>query len=130
MMLVNRPGLLLVAALALFGLGVLLGTAFGKTDSLAAGTPDSSAEDLASSQAASPVAATPASARRLLDAALSDSTTSDIVDTALTESTAGTDRVNIFVEVNTFVGFGTLSTGEHGIHVQEPAACETGEAGP
>jgi Cu/Zn superoxide dismutase len=128
--LVNRPGLILVAAIALFGLGALMGMALGQPNSLAAETPNAETDDRVSDQLASPVAATPISAQRVLDTIFSGSPASDVVDTALTESTTGAGRVNVFVEVNTFVGLGTLSTGEHGIHVSEADSCETGENGP
>lgn len=126
----NLPGFALVAALALFGLGALVGVVIAQTAASAAGASISSVAGETLNQTASPVAGTPVSERRVLDTVLDGSTASDVVDTALTGSTTEAGPVNVFVEVNTFVGLGTLSTGEHGIHVQEPAACETGEDEP
>lgn len=48
----------------------------------------------------------------------------EAVGAILGEAIDDSGPVNVLVEVNTFVGFGSLSTGEHRNQVDETGACE------
>lgn len=117
--------LVFVAMMALAGLGALGGVALGQGASPTAETPISGSGEAALGQAATPVAGTPVPGLAGVNAIVRDAAGNAIGSATLTEAVEDKGMVNIVVEVNTFVGLGTLTTGEHGIQVHETGACET-----
>lgn len=71
---------------------------------------------------ASPAAATPVSAREADAATLRDAAGAAGYPTP-TPAGEVSGQVNVMVEVNTYLGLGSLSTGRHVIHSSETAAC-------
>lgn len=104
----SRLRLALTAAITLIGLGTLSGVTLGQVATPAAGTPAAGIEGAVLGQAATPVVGTPVPV----------------------PEAPGQVNVNVFVEVNTSVGLGTVSTGERGIHIQRIGSCETGANNP
>jgi Cu/Zn superoxide dismutase len=122
--------LVLVAIMALAGLGTLGGVALGHVTPPTAEKPDSSSGEVAFSQLASPVAGTPGPGLPGVPAIVRDAAGNAIGYATLTEDIEGKGMVNVYVEVNTFVGLGTFTTGEHGIEVHESGACESEDVEP
>jgi Cu/Zn superoxide dismutase len=116
--------LALVAIVALVGFGTLGGITQGQVASPTAETPVSGSGEVVVDQVVSPVAGTPVSGQEGVNAILRDAAGNAIGYATLTKAVEDKGMVNIFVEVNTFVGLGTLTTGEHGIQVDETGACE------
>lgn len=99
---VSLPRLTRIAAMSLVGLGTVSRLTFGHAATPAVGTPASGITRVALGVAATPVAGTPVPA----------------------QEAPGQVNVNVFVEVNTSLGLGTVSTGEQGIHIQRIDSCE------
>lgn len=117
--------LVFVAMIALAGLGTLGEVTLGQDASPTAETPISGSREVAPGQAATPVAGTPVPGLAGINAIVRDAAGNAIGYATLTEGVEDPGMVNVFVEVNTFVGLGDFTTGDHGIQVHESGACET-----